>query len=90
MLGIKLKYYIGNIIRYSVIVILLGIKLLVMELWSLPVLDREVLRNCIRTEFILVSPVCLSPDLEGAGGNLNAVFVHHLSFELFPETTKEL
>lgn len=57
MLGIKLKYYIGNIIRFSVIVILLGIKLLVMELWSLPVLDRELLRNCIRTEFILVSPV---------------------------------
>lgn len=57
MLGIKLKYYIGNIIRYSVIVILLGIWLLVMEQWSLPVLDRELLRNCIRPEFILVSPV---------------------------------
>lgn len=57
VLGIKLKYYIGNIIRYSVIVILLGIKLLVMELWSLPVLDRELLRNWIRPEFILVSPV---------------------------------
>lgn len=28
-----------------------------MELWSLPVPDREVLRNCIGPEFILVSLV---------------------------------
>lgn len=44
--------------RLSVtLVILLGIKLLVMELWGLPVLGREPLRNCIRVEFILVSLV---------------------------------
>lgn len=39
------------------LVILSGIKLLVMELWGLPVLGRELLRKCIRLEFILVSPV---------------------------------
>lgn len=44
--------------RLSVtLVILLGIKLLVMELRGLPVLGRELLRNCIRAEFILVSLV---------------------------------
>jgi len=42
--------------RLSVtLVILLGIKLLVMELQGLPVLGREPLRNCTRAEFILVS-----------------------------------
>lgn len=51
-----------------------------MELWSLPVLDRELLRNCIRPEFILVSPAesfqhASALILEGAGGNLNAIFV---------------
>lgn len=44
--------------RLSVtLVILLGIKLLAMELRGLPVLGREPLRNRIRAVFILVSPV---------------------------------
>lgn len=39
------------------LVILLGIKLLVMELWGLSVLGREPLRGWMRAEFILVSLV---------------------------------
>lgn len=43
-----MKCYTGNII---------SIKLLVMELWGLPVLGRELLRNRIRAEFMLLALV---------------------------------